>query len=106
MLLQSCFVMGGELRGQLRIQGATFLGWAARNGFGRHGARFPALTQVAFDRGQRDLEHHHDLLARGALIDSMQDALTEVGGIGSHAPSLTLGLTFLQTAVDPTTGQG
>jgi hypothetical protein len=61
VLLQGRVVVGGQLGGQLGVQGGPFLGRAAWDGFDREGARFPALPQIPFEGGQRDLEQRHDL---------------------------------------------
>src|SRR5579885_1237428 len=36
------------------------------------------LPEIAFDRGQRNLQHLHNLLAWGAVIDGVEDALAKV----------------------------
>ncbi len=79
VLFQGGFVVGGQLRGQIGIQGITVLGWAPWNRLGRHGAGFPPLPPIPFDGGPRDLEHGHDLFAWDTLIDRLQDSLAKVG---------------------------
>lgn len=79
VLLQGGVVVGGQLRGQRGIQRGAFLGWAARNRLGRKFPGFAALPQIPFDRGQGHLEHLHNVGARGAMIDRVEDALAEVG---------------------------
>lgn len=79
LLLEGGVVVGGQLGGQLGIQSSSLLGRAAWNGFGSQLARLAALAKIAFDRRQGDLQHLHNLLAWGALIDGIQDALAKIG---------------------------
>jgi hypothetical protein len=37
------------------------------------------LAEIPFDRGQGNLEHLHDLGARSAVVDRVEDALAKVG---------------------------
>ena len=79
VVLQGRVVMRRQLRRQLGVQGRAFLGGAARNGFDGQGAGLTTLPEIPLDGGQRDLEQCHNLGAWGAVIDRMQDALSEVG---------------------------
>jgi hypothetical protein len=79
VLLQGRVVVGGQLGGQVGVQGSAILGGAAWNRFDGEGACFPALPHIPFEGGPRDLEQRHDLGTWGTLIDRMQDTLAEVG---------------------------
>jgi hypothetical protein len=79
VLLQGGVVVGGQLEGQLGIQSGPLLGWAAWNWFGAQGAGLAALPEIPLDRREGDLEHLHNLLAWGAVIDSVEDPLAKIG---------------------------
>lgn len=65
--------------GSSASRAAPYFGWAAWNRFGSKLARLAALAQIPFDRRQRDLEHLHNLLAWGAVIDGVEDTLAKIG---------------------------
>jgi hypothetical protein len=75
MLFRSRIIMGGQLRGEFCLQGRTFLGWAARNGFDRKTTRFTPLLEIPPDRRERDLKGRSNLSLAMPLVHCAHDAL-------------------------------